>query len=71
MKKFRVIRDLQGGEFGTGRDYTLKEWREQAIDWCKTDENYALARELKRYKIKNRDLLAFIANYWELEFAEI
>lgn len=30
MKKYRVTEDLQGGEFGMYRDYTLKEWREQA-----------------------------------------
>lgn len=71
MKKYRVTEDLQGGEFGMYRDYTLKEWRDQAIEWCEMDENYTTARALKRYEIKNRDLIAFIADYWQLEFAEV
>ena len=71
MKKWRVVQDLQGGCFGMGRDYTLKEWREQAITWSEADEDFEAVRQLKRYEIKNKDLLAFISGIWELEFAEV
>lgn len=26
MKRYRVIEDLQGGDFGMDRDYTANEW---------------------------------------------
>lgn len=71
MKKWRVVRDLQGGCFGMDRDYTLKEWREQAIEWSYADEDFEAVRQLKRYEIKNKDLLAFISGIWELEFEEV
>lgn len=71
MKKYRVTRDLQGGDFGMYRDYTLKEWREQAIEWCEMDDNYATARALKRYEVKNCNLIDFIAEVWGLEFSEV
>ena len=40
MNKYRVIRDLQGGEFGMGRDYTAEEWLEQAVDWRDSDDSW-------------------------------
>lgn len=49
MTRYRVVRDLQGGEFGTGRDYTLEQWCKQALEWCYIDENDELAEFLYRY----------------------
>lgn len=70
MKRYKVVQDLQGGSFGVDRNFTLKEWREQAIQWANMDEDFTLARRLERYEIKNKDLLPFIASWWSLEFAE-
>lgn len=71
MKKWRVVRDLQGGCFGMDRYYTLKEWREQAITWSDMDDDFETVRQLKRYEIKNKDLLDFISGVWGLEFEEV
>ena len=40
MVKYRVIRDLQGGDFGMDRDYTAEEWLEQAVDWRDSDDSW-------------------------------
>lgn len=40
MNKYRVIRDLQGGEFGMGRDMTAEEWLEQAVEWRDSDDSW-------------------------------
>lgn len=68
-KKYRVIRDLQGGEFGMGRDYTIEEWREQAIEWADMDENDDLIAVLE--VLKEDKVIEFIGVLWALEFEEI
>lgn len=40
MNKYRVIRDLQGGEFGMGIDMTASEWLEQAVEWRDSDDSW-------------------------------
>lgn len=40
MNKYRVIEDLQGGEFGMGRDMTAKEWLECMLEWRDSDDNW-------------------------------
>lgn len=40
MKKYRVVRDLQGGEFGMGGDYTAEEWLGQAVEWRDSDDSW-------------------------------
>jgi hypothetical protein len=40
MKRYRVVRDLQGGEFGMGRDYTANEWLELAVEWRDADDSW-------------------------------
>lgn len=69
MKKYRVINDLQGADFGMGRDYTLEEWREQAIEWADMDENDGLIKLLKN--TPRKELLDTIAEFWQIEFAEV
>lgn len=39
-KRYRVVADLQGGEFGMGRDYTAEEWLEQAVEWRDSDDSW-------------------------------
>ena len=38
QKKYIVIHDHQGGNFGMYRDYTPKEWKNQALEWCEQDD---------------------------------
>ena len=40
MKRYRVVADLQGGEFGMGRDYTAEEWLKQAVEWRDSDDSW-------------------------------
>lgn len=69
MKKYRVIEDLQGGSFGMDRDYTIEQWREQALEWAEMDENDGLIEKLE--SLSESDVLPFIAEFWQLEFAEV
>ena len=38
--KYRVVKDLQGGEFGMGIDMTAEEWLEQAVEWRDSDDSW-------------------------------
>ena len=40
MKRYEVVRDLQGGDFGMGRQYTAKEWLDQAVEWRDADDSW-------------------------------
>lgn len=68
-KRYRVVNDLQGGEFGMGRDFTIEEWREQAIEWADSDENDDLIDYL--YCLKPEKVIDCIAEIWQLEFEQI
>lgn len=39
-KRYVVVEDRQGGEFGMGRCYTAEEWLEQAVDWRDSDDSW-------------------------------
>ena len=67
-ERYYVAIDHQRGDFGMGRYYTLKEWREQAIDWADMDENDDLIAVLET--IKDEKLLDFISEIWDIEFAK-
>lgn len=76
MKRYRVIRDRQGGAFGTGRDYTIEEWIQQARDWCWADDNDDLDNEFERLQKNHKgysdwDILNIISDIWDIEFAEV
>lgn len=85
MKKYRVIKDLQGGEFGMGRDYTAEEWLEQAYEWRESDDSWGDCEGggldtpqgflgYWRDVIKDgreQELIDYIADIWSLEFKEI
>lgn len=64
------ICDLQGANFAVGCCADLKGWREKACEWCYMDDNYGLERILKNYKIKNRDLIDFIQDFWQIEIVK-
>ena len=74
MKKYRVVRDLQGGEFGMGRDYTATEWLEQAREWCWADDNDELDNVLERMDKEgenDNNILDLISDIWQIEFEEV
>lgn len=64
------INDFQCGEWAIGCVGTLKNWREKAIYWCDSDGNIELIKALKNYKIKNKDLIEFINDYWDIEIVK-
>ena len=69
MDRYRVVKDLQGGEFGMGRDFTIEQWRKNALEWCYSDGNHELAEEL--YKLPQEEVIEFISLLWSLEFKKV
>ena len=63
---YYVAEDYQHTDFGMQRNYTLQEWREQAIEWADMDENDDLIAVLET--IKDEDLLDFISEIWQIRF---
>lgn len=68
-KRYAVIEDLQGSDFGMYRLYTIEQWREQAMEWADSDEHYGVVEELKT--LKKEDVIDYISEFWTLQFAEI
>ena len=68
-KMYKVVRDLQGGEFGMYRIQTIEDWREQAIEWADMDEHDGIVEELK--SLPQDEVIDYIAEFWQLEFKEI
>jgi hypothetical protein len=85
MKKYIVIRDYQGGSFGMCRDYTAKEWGEQAYEWADSDgseyadqwllenftKNYSTDKNGNKHYSTEQDLINTIADIWEIELVEL
>lgn len=76
IKRYRVVRDRQGGAFGMDRDYTIDEWIQQARDWCFADDNDDLDNEFERLQKNHKDyndwdILNIISDIWDIEFAEV
>lgn len=63
---YYVAEDYQNTEFGMQRNYTLQEWREQALEWADMDENDDLIAVLET--IKDEKLLDFISEIWQIRF---
>lgn len=61
-----VAEDYQHTDFGMQRNYTLQEWREQAIDWADMDEHDGLIETLNT--IDDNELLDFISEIWQIRF---
>jgi len=71
MKKYIVIEDYQGGEFGMYRAYTAEEWGEQAYEWADSDD-WENPDEclLENFKTEE-ELINFISEIWEIEIVEL
>jgi hypothetical protein len=63
---YYVSYDRQGGTFGMYRNYTIQEWREQAIEWAETDEDDELITHLAT--LPDEEIIETISNWWELDF---
>lgn len=66
MKYFRGVEDYQGGSWGMYVQ-SISDWRKIAMGWCDSDENWELYNALKYYKIKNKDLIEFIEEFWTIK----
>ncbi len=64
------IDDRQGGIFAIGRIGTLKQWREQAIEWFDSENNECLQNKFSKYYIKNKDLIQYINDMFEIEIVK-
>lgn len=64
--RYYVCRDYQGGDFGTGRDYTIEQWRGQALEWAFSDDNYGLMKEIA--ELPKDKVLDDIAEIWTIQF---
>lgn len=69
MKKYRVVEDLQGGDFGKHIILTTEEWRERALEWASQDKNDDLYDWV--YCLKEDKVIETIGNIWGLEFKEL
>lgn len=68
MSKLYInVEDKQGGAWALGEVGTLRAWRDYAMNWADSDENYGTYEALKRYTIKNSDLLDYINDFWDIE----
>ena len=68
-KMYKVVADLQGGNFGMYRIQTIEDWREQAIEWADMDEHDGIVEELKNLPLD--EVIDYIAEFWQLEFKEV
>ena len=64
--RYYVYADLQGTDFGTNRDYTIEQWRGQALEWAYVDEHYGIMRELA--DLPKEQVLDYVAEFWALRF---
>jgi hypothetical protein len=67
--RYRVTEDLQGGEFGMYRDYTVEQWRNQAIEWATMDDNDGLVETLCR--LAQHEVMTYVAELWGLKFRKV
>ena len=70
MAKYYVnIHDFQGGSWAMGCVETIKGWKERALEWCDSDENWELYKDIKKHKL-DTDLLDIISDIWSIEIIE-
>ena len=65
-KTYRVVEDLQGTSFAMDRDFTIEQWRKNAIEWCFMDENFGLMKEI--YEADSTEVLDIISEVWTIRF---
>lgn len=68
-QRYKVVKDLQGGEFAMDLNFTVEQWQKQALVWCWYDDNDELADYICH--LPKDDILPLIAEIWQIEFAPI
>jgi len=63
------IRDYQGGSFGMYRAFTIEEWRENALEWCDSDDNEELYNTLKT--LPQKYVIDYINDIWQIEIVKV
>lgn len=70
VERYEVVRDRQGGSFGTDRQYTIEEWREQALDWAMADDwdekNLEFIRNMPADKV-----IEYVSEMWDLDIERV
>lgn len=66
---YKCVEDLQGTDWSVGVVLNVGQWRERAIEWATSDDNYELVEDLK--KMSTIDVMPFIGCVWALRFKNI
>lgn len=69
-QRYKVVCDLQQGDFAMGLNFTIEQWQKQALMWCYYDDNKGLANYISKLP-QDTELLDFIGETWDIEFAPI
>lgn len=64
--RYYVCKDLEGGNFAMGRDFTIEQWRGLALEWAFSDDHYGIMFELS--KLPKEQVLDYIAEFWAIQF---
>lgn len=59
------VHDNQGTGWALGRIGTIKQWREQAMDWADSDDNEELLESLPN--LRDDEVLDFISEIWDIQ----
>lgn len=70
MKLYEVVADLQGGDFAMNRQYTIEQWREQAIDWLRQDDADEIAIRFFE-SLPEKEVLREIMEWWQLDIRDV
>ena len=66
MKKYQVIRDLQGGGFGMGRVMTATEWLDQAVEWRDSDDSWGdYGDGVDKHGHRHLDSRSWFIKFWK------
>lgn len=64
--KYRVVRDLQGGDFGMDREYTAYEWLDQSVEWRDADDSWGDWGEgVDCYGHAHKDSRTWYIKFWK------
>lgn len=58
------VHDNQGTGWALGRIGTIKQWREQAMEWADSDDNEELLESLPN--LRDDEVLDFISDIWDI-----
>lgn len=68
-KLYINVEDYQGGTWALGQVGTIQEWKEMALSWCDSDENWEMYDFIEKHK-NNVALLDYISDYWSIKIVE-